>query len=97
MNCNIYVDKVTGDKLSALAKELRLPRNRLIRRALEQLLARPSNGNWPESVRKHLSSAATSAAYPRFEAHRKALREPQHDPFGRISKRPISKKKSRSK
>lgn len=76
MNFNIYLDKLTVDRLNRLAKARGITRNALIREAVEHLLARETGAGWPAAVLEHEGVPGAG-----FETSRSKLRPPHEDPL----------------
>lgn len=78
MNFNVYLDRPLGEALKRLAKRRKVPRNALIRKAVEDLVAKESESDsWSPGV---LEWRGEPELEP-FEAHRKKLRAPAEDPL----------------
>lgn len=78
MNFNVYLDTKLGEALKRLARRRKLPRNALIRQAVEDLVGRENSpGSWSPRV---LDWQGDPAFEP-FEGRRSELRTPTADPF----------------
>lgn len=78
MNFNIYLDSKIGEALKRLAKRRKMTRNALIRKAVEDLVAKEGQSQiWSAAV---LEWKGDSKFEP-FETHRGQLRKPVEDPF----------------
>ena len=78
MNFNIYLDSALGEALKRLAKRRKVTRNALIRKAVEDLVAKESQAqSWSRAVVQWQGDPE----FPPFEAHRAQLRSPAKDPF----------------
>lgn len=72
MNFNVYLDTSLGEALKRLAKRKKMPRNALIRQAVEDLVTKESQSeNWSARV---LAWQGDPGFEP-FEAQRAKLRE----------------------
>ncbi len=49
MNFNVYLNKLTGERVSQLAKSLHRSRNSIVNEALEEWLSNHSKTDWPEN------------------------------------------------
>ncbi|MBS0512872.1 MAG: hypothetical protein JSR42_17020 [Proteobacteria bacterium] len=77
MHFNVYFDDVTGQRLAAVAKGAGESRNALIRKAVDEWLARHAQPQWPDAV----MAFEGMPDMPPFEAGRAALRPPADDPL----------------
>lgn len=77
MHFNVYFDEATGQRLTAVARQVGESRNALIRKAVDEWLARQARPQWPEVVMDFQGMADV----PPFEEGRKQLRAPADDPF----------------
>jgi predicted transcriptional regulator len=78
MNFNIYLDSGLGEALKRLAKRRKTTRNALIRKAVEDLVAKETEPQgWSSAV---LEWQGDSSFEP-FESHRALLRKPVSDPL----------------
>jgi len=78
MNFNIYLDSAMGDALQRLAKRHKVPRNALIRQAVEELLAKESRTEaWSDAVLNWQGDSD----FPPFESQRSKLLAPTKDPL----------------
>jgi predicted transcriptional regulator len=78
MNFNIYIDSALGAALQRLAKRRKMTRNALIRRAVEELLAKETRSQeWSEAVLLWQGDRD----FAPFESHRAKLVEPVKDPL----------------
>jgi predicted transcriptional regulator len=78
MNFNIYLDSPLGEALNRLAKRKKVPRNTLIRQAVEDLVTRESGSDtWSSRVLEWQGEPQ----FEPFEAHRAKLRSPGEDPL----------------
>lgn len=77
MHFNIYLDDETGARLTEAAKQAGENRNAVIRRAVQEWLARHGKPQWPEAV----LAFTGEPAMPPFEAGRAHLGPAADDPF----------------
>jgi hypothetical protein len=77
MHFNIYLDDDTGARLTEAAKQAGENRNAVIRRAVQEWLARRGTPQWPEAV----LSFNGEPEMPAFEAGRAHLGPANADPF----------------
>lgn len=49
MNCNVYLRKKIGEKVTQIAKSLRRSRNFIVNEALEEWLSKHTTTKWPKS------------------------------------------------
>jgi hypothetical protein len=77
MHFNIYLDDETGALLTEAAKQAGENRNAVIRRAVQEWLARHGKPQWPEAV----LSFAGEADMPAFETGRAHFGPAKADPF----------------
>lgn len=77
MHFNIYLDDETGARLTEAAKQAGENRNAVIRRAVQEWLARHGKPQWPEAV----LSFTGERAMPAFESGRAHLGPGRDDPF----------------
>jgi predicted transcriptional regulator len=78
MNFNVYLDDKLGEALKRLARRRKLPRNALIRQAVEDLMSRENDSaSWSPRV---LAWEGDPAFEP-FEERRVELRPQAADPF----------------
>jgi len=78
MNFNIYLDTKLGKALRSLARRKKVPRNALIRQAVEELLIREqTSGHWSPRV----LAWRGDPQFESFEARRTELRAPAEDPL----------------
>jgi hypothetical protein len=80
VNFNLYLDRDAAARLTQLAKRQGMPRNRLIRQAVDDWLAGEAD-QWPVEVLKYEAKAALSP----FESHRRELSVLGDDPLGLAS------------
>lgn len=74
---NIYLDDETGARLTEAARQDGENRNALIRRAVQEWLARRGRPQWPETVLRHQGEPDM----PAFEAGRDHLGPARDDPL----------------
>jgi hypothetical protein len=77
MHFNIYIDDQTGRQLAKVAEEAGESRNAIIRRALQEWLARRGKPSWPEEV----MAFKGMPDMPPFESGRDRLKPPPADPL----------------
>jgi predicted transcriptional regulator len=78
MNFNIYLDNALGEALKRLAKRRKMTRNALVRKAVEDLVAKEGQSQtWSAAV----LAWQGDSKFERFEAHRTGLRKPIADPL----------------
>ncbi|MDP3521858.1 MAG: ribbon-helix-helix domain-containing protein [Hydrogenophaga sp.] len=77
MHFNIYLDDQTGQRLTEAAQQAGENRNAVIRRAVQEWLARRSQPGWPQAVLGHNGFPNV----PPFEAERKQLAPALDDPL----------------
>lgn len=77
MHFNVYIDDQTGHQLKTVAAQSGESRNALIRKAVQEWLARQHKPQWPEEVMAFDGIADT----PEFERDRAKLRAPAIDPL----------------
>jgi Ribbon-helix-helix protein, copG family len=77
VNFNVYIDKVTGERLERLAKTKRTTRNALVREALARLLERGVKSDWPREVSEFRGIPGVRP----FESARRRLGSPSNDPL----------------
>lgn len=78
MNFNVYLDNPLGEALKRLAKRKKVPRNALIRQAVEDLVSRESGSEtWSARVLEWQGDPQ----FEPFEAQRAKLRAPAEDPL----------------
>lgn len=77
MHFNVYIDDQTGQKLTHVAQQCGETRNALIRKAVQEWLARQNKPQWPDEV---MSFAGMPDMQP-FEAGRDQLKPPAADPL----------------
>jgi len=76
VNFSLYLDRLAAERLSKLAKSRKLPRNALIRQAVDNWLARETS-KWPEVLLEYVGD---DRMVP-FESHRNELASANEDPF----------------
>lgn len=77
MHFNIYLDDQTGQRLTEAAQQAGENRNAVIRRAVQEWLARRHQPQWPAAVLSHTGSPDM----PPFEAERTDLAPAVDDPL----------------
>ncbi|MBN8517093.1 MAG: CopG family transcriptional regulator [Candidatus Accumulibacter sp.] len=77
MHFNIYLDDETGKRLTEAAQQAGENRNAVIRRAVQEWLARRVEPQWPETV----LSFTGEPDMPAFEANREHLGSAKADPL----------------
>ena len=78
MNFNVYLDAALGEALKRLARRKKVPRNALVRQAVEDLITRESESDsWSPRVLEWQGDPE----FEPFESQRNKLREPATDPF----------------
>ncbi|GHU08369.1 hypothetical protein AGMMS50225_06880 [Betaproteobacteria bacterium] len=77
MHFNIYLEDETGLRLTEAAQQTGENRNALIRRAVQEWLARYGTPQWPEAV----LSFTGEPDMPAFEAGREYLAAVKDDPL----------------
>ena len=78
MNFNIYLERALGEALQRLAKRRKTTRNALIRKAVEDLVAKETQSqSWSAAVLEWKGDAA----FEPFEAHRARIGNPAEDPL----------------
>lgn len=77
MHFNVYLDDMTGQRLTAVAQQAGESRNALIRQAVSEWLARHEQPQWPAAVMdfKGLDDM------PPFESEREWLTQAVDDPL----------------
>lgn len=78
MHFNIYLDDETGARLTEAARQAGENRNAVIRRAVQEWLARSGKPLWPQVVLDHTGDAGM----PPFESAREQLSLVKADPLG---------------
>jgi len=78
VNFNVYLDAALGEALKRLARRKKVPRNALVRQAVEDLITRESESDsWSPRVLEWQGDPE----FEHFESQRNKLREPATDPF----------------
>ena len=78
MNFNVYLDTPLGEALKRLAKRKKVPRNALIRQAVEDLVTRESqSATWSSRILEWQGEPD----FEPFEARRDTLRATAEDPL----------------
>lgn len=77
MHFNVYLDVETGKRLTEAAQQAGENRSAVIRRAVQEWLARRGKPQWPEAV----ISFAGEPDMPAFETGREYLRAAKADPL----------------
>lgn len=78
MNFNIYLKKVTGEKVTQMAKSLHRSRNSIINEALEEWLDKHTKTKWP----KNFFNFSPIEDAPNFKSFRDDLKDNiQEDPL----------------
>ena len=77
MHFNVDIDDQTGQKLTHVAQQSGETRNALIRKAVQEWLARQNKPQWPDEV---MDFAGMAEMLP-FEAERDQLKLPAADPL----------------
>lgn len=78
MHFNIYLDDATGQRLTEAAQQAGENRNAVIRRAVQEWLARQHQPQWPPAVLAHTGHPDD---LPPFEAGRADLAPALDDPL----------------
>lgn len=78
MNFNVYLDTSLGEALKRLAKRKKMPRNALIRQAVEDLVTKE---NQSETWSARILEWQGDPGFEPFEAQRAKLRAPLKDPL----------------
>jgi predicted transcriptional regulator len=78
VNFNVYLDSTLGEALKRLAKRRKTTRNALIRKAVEDLVAKEGQSqSWSAAVLEWKGDAELEP----FETHRARLRKVAQDPL----------------
>lgn len=77
MNVNIYLEDIIHKKLSTISKKKHMSRNKIIRMAISEWLARHEKKEWPENF----FNFTGVSDFPSTEALRKGLTPPPADPL----------------
>lgn len=77
MHFNIYLDEETGERLKEAARQAGENRNAVIRRAVQEWLARSGKPQWPQAVLSYTGDPDM----PAFETGREHLGPAKADPL----------------
>jgi metal-responsive CopG/Arc/MetJ family transcriptional regulator len=77
MNVNVYLEDSLAKQLNQCAKNVKKPRNTIIREAVKEWIAHHQVKQWPKSIKEFNGIKKM----PAFETYRNELELPKEDPL----------------